>query len=50
MTGPREACGVVALYAPRQEPARLAFFALYALQPVAGKRWHLHGHGTVCTI
>ena len=32
MTGPREACGVVALYAPRQEPARLAFFALYALQ------------------
>jgi amidophosphoribosyltransferase len=32
VTGPREACGVVAVYAPRQEPARLTFFALYALQ------------------
>jgi amidophosphoribosyltransferase len=32
MSRPREQCGVVAVYAPRQEPARLAFFALYALQ------------------
>jgi amidophosphoribosyltransferase len=32
MTRPKEACGVVAVYAPHQEPARLAFFALYALQ------------------
>ena len=31
MTRPKEACGVVAVYAPHQEPARLAFFALYAL-------------------
>lgn len=29
---PREKCGVVALYAPGEEPARIAFFALYALQ------------------
>ncbi len=28
----REKCGVVGVYAPREEPARLAFFALYALQ------------------
>src|SRR5919201_2625003 len=27
-----EKCGLVALYAPRAEPARLAFFGLYALQ------------------
>src|SRR5258708_1034136 len=27
-----EKCGVVAVYAPREEPARLAFFALYSLQ------------------
>ena len=31
-TKPREACGVVAVAAQDQEPARLAFFALYALQ------------------
>ena len=29
---PREACGVVAITAQHAEPARLAFFALYALQ------------------
>src|SRR6266481_2653194 len=29
---PREACGVVAVYSQTDEPARLAFFALYALQ------------------
>jgi amidophosphoribosyltransferase len=29
---PNEKCGVVALYAPGAEPARLAFFSLYALQ------------------
>lgn len=29
---PREACGVVAIASQRAEPARLAFFALYALQ------------------
>jgi amidophosphoribosyltransferase len=29
---PREACGVVAVVSQRAEPARLAFFALYALQ------------------
>jgi amidophosphoribosyltransferase len=32
VSGPKEQCGVVAVYAPRQEPARLAFFALFALQ------------------
>ena len=32
MTGPREACGVVAIATRSAEPARLAFFALYALQ------------------
>ena len=32
MSKPGEKCGVVAVYAPSQEPARLAFFALYALQ------------------
>jgi amidophosphoribosyltransferase len=31
-TKPREACGVVAVSSARSEPARLAFFALYALQ------------------
>src|SRR5919199_4941537 len=30
--GLAEKCGVVALYAPDAEPARLAFFGLYALQ------------------
>jgi amidophosphoribosyltransferase len=29
---PREACGVVGIYAPGAEVARLSFFALYALQ------------------
>src|SRR5438270_14062517 len=29
---PREACGVVAVMSQHAEPARLAFFALYALQ------------------
>src|SRR2546423_15713346 len=29
---PREACGVVAISSQTAEPARLAFFALYALQ------------------
>src|SRR5438128_10211878 len=29
---PREACGVVAISSRSAEPARLAFFALYALQ------------------
>jgi amidophosphoribosyltransferase len=29
---PREACGVVAVVSQTEEPARLAFFALYALQ------------------
>ncbi len=28
----QEKCGVVGVYAPREEPARLTFFALYALQ------------------
>src|SRR5215204_2911720 len=32
MTKPREQCGVVAICAPRDEPARLAFFGLFALQ------------------
>ena len=32
----REKCGVVALYAPHAEPARLAFFALYALDMKVG--------------
>src|SRR5574341_786 len=30
--GPREACGVFGAYAPGRDVARLAFFALYALQ------------------
>ena len=30
--GPRDACGVVGIYAPGSEIARTAFFALYALQ------------------
>ena len=29
---PREACGVVGIYAPGARVARLTFFALYALQ------------------
>jgi amidophosphoribosyltransferase len=29
---PREACGVFGIYAPGADVARLAFFALYALQ------------------
>src|SRR5207302_9914615 len=29
---PREACGVIAVLSPSAEPARLAFFGLYALQ------------------
>ena len=29
---PREACGVCGIYAPHEDVARLAFFALYALQ------------------
>lgn len=29
---PREACGVVALFAPREDTARMAFFGLFALQ------------------
>jgi amidophosphoribosyltransferase len=29
---PREKCGVVAVFSPSAEPARLTFFALYALQ------------------
>ncbi len=32
MSKPKEQCGVVAIYAPHQEPARQAFFALFALQ------------------
>jgi amidophosphoribosyltransferase len=32
VTRPREKCGVVAIVSARSEPARLAFFALYALQ------------------
>jgi amidophosphoribosyltransferase len=32
MSKPREQCGVVAIFAPRAEPARLTFFALFALQ------------------
>src|SRR5687767_11801310 len=32
MSKPREQCGVVAICAPREEPARLAFFGLFALQ------------------
>jgi amidophosphoribosyltransferase len=32
MAGVGEKCGVVAVYAPEDEPARMAFFALYALQ------------------
>ncbi len=30
--GPREACGVLGIYAPGEDVARLAFFGLYALQ------------------
>jgi amidophosphoribosyltransferase len=30
--GPREECGIVGLFAPGRDVARLAFFALYALQ------------------
>ena len=30
--GPRDECGVFGVYAPELEPARLAYFALYALQ------------------
>ena len=30
--GPRDECGVFGVYAPDAEPARLAYFALYALQ------------------
>ena len=30
--GPRDECGVFGVYAPEQEVARLAYFALYALQ------------------
>src|SRR5580698_9991480 len=29
---PKEECGVLGLYAPEQEAARVAFFALFALQ------------------
>jgi amidophosphoribosyltransferase len=31
-TGLREACGVIGIYAPQEEVARLTFFGLYALQ------------------
>src|SRR3990172_1994544 len=30
--GPREECGVVGVYAPHEEAARIAFFGLFALQ------------------
>ena len=30
--GPRDECGVFGVYAPESEVARLAYFALYALQ------------------
>jgi amidophosphoribosyltransferase len=30
--GPRDECGVFGVYAPGRDPARLAYFALYALQ------------------
>jgi amidophosphoribosyltransferase len=32
MTGLREACGVIGIWAPNEEVARLAYFGLYALQ------------------
>src|SRR5947209_20278705 len=32
VTGPREACGVIAVASANSEPARLASFGLYALQ------------------
>ena len=32
MAGPREACGIFGVYAPGEDVARLAFFALFALQ------------------
>src|SRR3954447_25551585 len=32
MTGLREACGVIGVWAPNEEVARLAYFGLYALQ------------------
>ena len=30
--GPRDECGVFGVYAPESDVARLAYFALYALQ------------------
>ena len=30
--GPREACGILGIYAPGEDVARLSFFGLYALQ------------------
>ena len=30
--GPRDECGVFGVYAPERDVARLAYFALYALQ------------------
>ena len=44
MTGLREACGVIGIYAPSEDVARLAYFGLYALQhrgqESAGHRHH----------
>ena len=49
---PRDACGVVGVYAPGQDVARIAFYGLYALQhrgqesagiaSATGRRIHLH--------
>ena len=48
--GPRDECGVFGVYAPEQDVARLAYFALYALQhrgqESAGIATAEHGHIT----
>src|SRR5258708_3379389 len=59
--GPKEACGIVGIYAPGRDVARLAFFALYALQhrgqesagiaTCDGQRAHIHkGMGLVSQV
>ncbi len=58
---PKEACGIVGIYAPGRDVARLAFFALYALQhrgqesagivTCDGHRAHIHkGMGLVSQV
>jgi amidophosphoribosyltransferase len=59
--GPKEACGICGVYSPRDDVARMAFFALYALQHRGqesagivtsdGQRAHIHkGLGLVSHV